>query len=80
MKYLLIFIILGQVCADKGSGLGPPPYFYMQCFDTKEEAQAEQENLSKKHPTGKFTEEIQSIIIRSPDCGFNSWKKGPVNP
>ncbi len=61
MKYLLIFIILGQVCSPKGTGYEAPPYFYMQCFDTKEEA----EEAKDKEPAGQ-----RSFIITSNKCGF----------
>lgn len=60
MQYLLIFIILGQVCSPEGTGYEAPPYFYMQCFDTEEEA---------KKVKSEQIDDIQSFIIKG-KCGF----------
>jgi len=61
MKYLLIYIILSQVCSPPGTGYEAPPFFYMQCYDTKEEAREGQEELH---------EDLRSFIITSEKCGF----------
>ena len=61
MKYLLIFIILKQVCSPPGTGYEAPPYFYMSCHITKEEAEKQQETLD---------EGMKSFIIQSNECGF----------
>lgn len=45
MKYLLLFFYFSQFCAVPNTPIGPPPYFYIQSFNTYAEAKKEQNEL-----------------------------------